>query len=214
MEAVVRLRCENPEACGELAEFISDSRGVRSPQVTYRVRGDVLEVRIVGPPSEVARTKRALMEAYRTWRSAREFRSGRSSELSLEALPLLTGKPTAPRILVQLLKTRGYSAEVRDGRLVTDAPPDLVEELAREVSEKVEAVARDYPRATRSLKALLVALSVLGYDAERVLEELKRAGLVEEDHRLRLNAEWSSLLAKMLTSGLGAGRGEAGGQEG
>ncbi len=214
MEARMRLKCEDPVACGELAEFISGSRGVRPSQMTYRIRGDVLEVTISGPPSAVSRAKRALMDAYRKWREVRGFKSGRSRELRLEALPLLTGKPTALRILVPLLRAQGYEAEVREGRLVSSAPPDVVVELARRVTEEIERVSRDYPRASRSLKALLAALSALGYDAESVLEELKRAGLVEENHRLRLNAEWSSLLAKIHTSGLGAAGGEAGGQEG
>ncbi len=213
-ESRVRLRCGDPVACGELAEFISSFKGARSPQITYRVRDGILEAAIVGPPSEVARAKRALMEAYRKWREIREFRSGRSSELRLEALPLLTGRPTAPRILVQLLRAQGYAAELREGVLTSNAPPDLIVELARKISEKMEGVARDYPRATHSLKALLVALSVLGYDTESVLEDLKRAGLVEEDHKLKLNAEWGSLLIKVHTSSLGVERGEAGDQEG
>lgn len=214
MEVKVRLKCGSPAACGELAGFISGFKGVRSTQISYRVRGDILEVAVVGPPEQVARTKRVLMEAYRRWREIGEFRSGRSGELSLETLSLLTGRPIAPRVLELLLRVQGYAVEAREDRLVTDAPPDLVVRLAREVSEEMERVSRSYPRAARGLRILLAALSVLGHDIEEALGHLKEAGVVEENHKLKLKVEWSSLLAKLHALEPGAGGSEAGGQEG
>lgn len=214
METKLRLKCGNIIACGELAEFISGFRGVRSSQIIYEVRGGVLEVSIFGSPNEVLTSKRALMKAYEEWRKLAEFRTGKSRELDVKTLSTLVGKPVIPDVLVFALKNLGYPAELRGGTLVTHAPADMVLSLAREVSVKLEEVSRDYPKATRNVKSLLVALSLLGHDIRSSLQSLMQMGFVEENHKLRLNAEWSSLLAKLYTVHLGASENETRAKEG
>ncbi|MEM2208051.1 MAG: DUF2067 family protein [Sulfolobales archaeon] len=209
MEVRLRLKCGSPVACSELAEFVSKSRGVRSTQIIYEVRNGILEIDIFGSPNEVLSSKKALMKAYEEWRRIKEFESGRSSGLNVRTLSALVGKPTIPDVVVFLLKNQGYSAELRGDVLVTNASATLVLDLAREVSMKLEEVSKEFPRASRNLKALLVALSVLGYDARSLLQHLIQMGLVEENRKLKLNTEWSSLLAKLCTINSGVSESEA-----
>ncbi|MCS7099481.1 MAG: DUF2067 family protein [Sulfolobales archaeon] len=214
MEVRVRFRCFNQAICGELAEFISRYRGVRSSQIAYEVRGDVLEVSIFGSPNEVVNTKKAMKRAYDEWRRFVEFRSGKLGGLDVGTLSRITGRPVVPEVLVALLRSRGYSAELSGGELVTNAPPDLVVDLSSDVSLKLEEVSREYPKASRSLKYLLAALSVLGYGVEEVLQYLKQRGLVEENRRLKLLRNWCDLLAALRTVGVGASGSEDRDQEG
>ncbi|MEM1623169.1 MAG: DUF2067 family protein [Sulfolobales archaeon] len=214
MEVRLKLKCGNPAACSELAEFISKSKGVRSTQTIYEVRNGILNIDIFGSPNEVLSSKKALLKAYEEWRRIKEFESGRSSGLNVRTLSALVGRPTIPDVVVFLLRNQGYSAELQGDVLVTNAPATFVLDLAREVSMKLEEVSKEFPRASRNLKALLVALSVLGYDARSLLQHLIQMGLVEENHKLKLNTEWSSLLAKIVHHKLRVSESEAGSKEG
>jgi len=210
----LRLRCGSPESCTELAEYVVRRRGVRAPQLSYEVRGGVLEVSIAGAPSDVAASRRAVMEAYREWRSLRVFKLGLSRRLDLRLLASTVGGPLMPDVLVELLKLRGYSAEVLGSELRTDADPDAVLELAGRVSRAIAEVSKEFPKASRNLKYLLVAASALGLDPSGLLGVLRSRGLLEEGERkLDLKVLWRSLLAELLSLELGVGWVEAGGEE-
>jgi hypothetical protein len=210
----LRLRCGSPEVCAELAEYVVRHRGVRVSQLSYEIRGGVLEISIAGPPSDVTASRRAVMEAYREWRSLREFRLGTSGRLDLRLLASTTGGPIMPDVLVELLRLRGYSAEVSGGELRTDANPEEVLELAGRVSRAIDEVSREFPKASRNLKHLLVATRALGLDPSRVLEVLRGRGLLEEgERRVDLRVLWRSLLAELPSLELGVGGVEAGGEE-
>jgi hypothetical protein len=210
----LRLRCGSPEACAELAEYVVRRRGVRAPQLSYEIRGGVLEISIAGPASDVNASRGAVMEAYREWRSLREFRLGTSGRLDLRLLASTVGGPLMPDVLVELLRMRGYSAEVSGGELRTDADPGEVLELAGRVSRAIEEVSREFPKASRNLKHLLVAARALGLDPSGVLGALRSRGLVEEgERRVDLRVLWRSLLAELPSLELGVGGVEAGGEE-
>ncbi|MCX8184665.1 MAG: DUF2067 family protein [Sulfolobales archaeon] len=213
MEVRVRLKCFNQNTCGELAEFISRHRGVKSSRIVYEVRGSVLEVSITGSPNEVVNAKKAVKRAYDEWRKFVEFKSRRLGKLDVDILSRITGKPVVPDVLIVLLKASGYSAEFSGSELVTNAPPDFIVDLSLDISMKFEELSRKYPKASRGLKHLLVSLSVLGYDVEDMLQYLKREGYVEENHRLKLVKEWSSLLATLHAIDIGVSRDEDRGQE-
>lgn len=214
MRVEIRLRCGSPDSCAELAEYVAKRRGVRAPQLSYEIRGGVLEISIAGPPSDVAASRRAVMEAYREWRSLREFKLGTSGRLDLRLLASTVGGPVMPDVLVELLRLRGYAAEVSGGELRTDADPDEVLELASSVSKAIEEVSREFPKASRNLKHLLVAARALGLDLSGVLEALRSRGLLEEsERRVDLRVLWRSLLAELPSLELGAGQVEAGGEE-
>jgi len=210
----VRLRCGSPESCAELAEYVARRRGVRALQLSYEVRGGVLEVSIAGPPSDVEASRRAVMEAYREWRSLREFKLGVSGRLDLRLLASAVSGPVMPDVMVELLRLRGYSAAVSGDELRTDADPGEVLELASRVSRAIDEVSRGLPKASRNLKRLLVAARALGLDPSGVLEALRGRGLLEEgERRVDLKALWRSLLAELPSLELGAGGVEAGGEE-
>jgi len=214
VEVRMRLRCGGRESCYELAEFITKRRGVRSSRIVYEVSGDILEISVVGSPYDVLSARRAIAASYREWRKLREFKLGGSGRLALSTLMSYVGGPVMVDVLLFLLRDRGYDAEVRNNILETNAPADVVFSIAQEVSNKLEEVSKDFPKATRGLKALLVALAVIGYDAESSLDALKRMGLIEENHKLKVTAEWTSLLVKLRTVDLGGEGVEAGDKEG
>ncbi len=214
MEVKIRLRCGSQELCSELAEFITKRRGVRSSRIIYEVRGDILEVSVFGSPYDVLNTKRAIMASYGEWRRLKEFELGGSRRLALTTLMSHVGGPIIPDVLLLILRYRGYDAEIRSGVLETNAPADEVFNIAQDVSSKLKEVSKMFPKATRSLRALLVALAVLGYDIEGSLDTLKRMGLVEENHKLKVTAEWTSLLVKLRILDLGGEGVETGDQEG
>lgn len=213
MEVKIRLRCGNRELCSELAEFITKRRGVRSSRIVYEVRGDILEVSVTGSPYDVLNTKRAVIASYREWRKLKEFMSGNSKSLTLNTLMSYVGGPIMPDVLSLILRYRGYDAEIRGDVLETNAPADEVLSTAQEVSSKLKEVSKMFPKATRSLRALLVALAVLGYDIESSLDILKQMGFIEENHKLKVTAEWTSLLVKLRTVDLGGEGVEAGDKE-
>lgn len=60
----ISLPCSSMQECLELAEALTKIRGLRAPLIKHRIKKTSVEVIIVGSSTEIAMTKRLIINTY------------------------------------------------------------------------------------------------------------------------------------------------------
>ncbi len=194
------------------------SSAVRSGYAEIRVEGGKAFIEVVGTAAQIkdtwAQLKKSLTELWELY----ELQSRGSA--SIAAIVREAGRTFPPEALAAALELRGYRARLSEdkSRIETDAPAELVVELARGIAEVIDSL-RFRVRGTAA-KRLVAAVSVgLGVDPETVLEYgLKMRVFEEAEDGIRLREEWRRALRKLAvmlkaSQSLPAGVEGAGGRE-
>ncbi len=194
------LNCGNRDKCLELLDYILNYRGLKGTYIQYSIDDGKLRIWISGAESEALVTKHVVMKAYREWRALDAWRRGVSG-VSINLLIKTVGKPFVSEALTEVLKMLGYEAELSSGVLETNAPPDEVVRVAKELAEALEKVVKFRPRASYAAKALVTAYSVItGKDPLEVIKELEDTGFLEiRGYRVLIKEEWRSLLRRLAS---------------
>ena len=193
------LNCGNREYCIELAEYILKYRGIKADQIVYRVNNGSLILRITGSKVEITNTKRIIMKAYREWRQLKAWYRG-SKAIDVTLLMKLIRKPFIIDALIEVLKILGYEVKLDSNKLFTNAPQDLVMNVASGLASKLEELVKYKPKASYTAKALVTAYAYLiDKDVNSVIKELEaRKALMVESYKVLVKKEWRSLLRKLL----------------
>jgi len=198
------LSCGERSKCLELLDSILNAKGVRASLMRAEVKGDKVVITVFGNRVEALQTRYAIMRAYKEWKRLNTWMR-RGEYIKLNDLIKTVGKPLPTDALVEVLRILGNDAHVRGGVLYTNAPSDVVLNVARELAVALEQLIKVKPRASYSAKCLITSLSVLqNKSIQEVMEELKNGDFVKEDgYRLLVTSEWRSLLRKLTGEGRG-----------
>ncbi len=197
----VSLKCEGRDECLELAEYIMNYRGVKAKSLIYEVSNGSVIIEVSGPKIEVVTTKRVIMKAYREWMKIKAW-SKSSGSIEIQTLMRIIGKPFVSDALVEVLKHLGYEAEIKGGTLISNAPSDIVIDVAKTLSQKLEELVMYKPRASITAKALITAYAYLtSMNAKDALKALEESGALRVNgHRVLVTKEWRSLLRRLISS--------------
>ncbi len=198
------LSCGGRSKCLELLDSILNAKGVRASLIRAEVKGDKIVITVFGNRVEALQTRYAVLKAYREWRRLNAWME-RGKYIRLNDLIKTTGKPFPADALVEVLRILGSDAHVKGGVLHTNAPNDVVMNVARELATSLEQLIKIKPKASYSAKCLITSLSVLqNKSILEIIEELRNEGFIEEEgHRLLVTSEWRSLLRKLAGEGRG-----------
>lgn len=198
------LSCGDRSKCLELLDSILNAKGVRASLIRAEVKGDKIVITVFGNRVEAIQTRYAVMMAYREWRRLNAWME-RGKYVRLNDLIKVIGKPFPADALAEVLRVLGSDTQVKGGILYTNAPNDVVINIARELAISLEQLIKVKPKASYSAKCLITSLSVLrNKSVQEIMEELKSEGFVEEEgHRLLVTSEWRSLLRKLTGEGRG-----------
>jgi len=160
---------------------------ISAQEAFYRVRGNVLELRITGDPVSVGRSIEAVKRIVSNALPGPLKRGNTVVNLAQSSKTL--GYPVPIDSFVYLLSLYKIKNIRKDDELIIEENPDRVREIAAEFFDRL--------RASRSIAkgkaAELVALLSTFFDAlpEDVLEAGKEAGVLEdEDGKARLIVGW------------------------
>ncbi len=197
--ASIVLKCGDKSSCIELAEYILKYRGIKADQIIYRVSNGDLVLRLAGSKVEITSTKRVIMKAYKEWRQLRAWSKG-ANVIDVSLLMRLVKKPFIVDALVEVLKILGYEAKTESGKLFTNAPQDVVTDVASGLASKLEELVKYKPKASATAKALITAYAYLtDKDVSTVLKELEISKAITVDsYRVLVKKEWRSLLRRLL----------------
>jgi len=200
-KVIVNLKCEGRDECLELVEYIMNYRGVKAKSLIYEVGNESVIIEINGPRIEVVTTKRVIMKAYREWMKIKAWSRG-SGSIEIQTLMRIVGKPFVGDALVEVLKHLGYEAEIKRGTLISNAPSDIVIDVAKALSQKLEELVTYKPRASITAKALITAYAYLtSMNAKNALKVLEESGALRiNGHRVLVTKEWRSLLRRLISS--------------
>ncbi len=198
------LSCEDRGKCLELIDSILNAKGVRASLIRAEVKGDKIVITVFGNKVEALQTRYAVIRAYREWRRLNAWMK-HGKYVRLNDLIKVIGKPFPADALAEVLRILGSDAQVKGGVLYTNAPNDVVMNIARELAISLEQLIKVKPKASYSAKCLITSLSVLqNKSVHEIMEELKSEGFIEEEgHRLLVTSEWRSLLRKLTGEGRG-----------
>ena len=197
----ISLKCEGRNECLELAEYIMNYRGVKAKSLIYEVSNGSVIIEISGPKVEVVTTKRIIMGAYREWMKIKAWSKG-SGSIEIQTLMRIVGKPFVSDALAEVLKFLGYEAEIKGGTLFSSAPSDIIINVAKALSQKLEELVMYKPRASITAKALITAYAYLtSMNAKDALKALEESGALRVNgHRVLVTKEWRSLLRRLISS--------------
>jgi len=198
---IVNLKCEGRDECLELVEYIMNYRGVKAKSLVYEVGNGSVIIEINGPKIEVVTTKRVIMKVYREWMKIKAWNMG-SGSIEIQTLMRIVGKPFVSDALIEVLKHLGYEAEIKGGTLISNAPSDIVIDVAKTLSQKLEELVTYKPRASITAKALITAYAYLtSMNAKNALKVLEESGALRVNgHRILVTKEWRSLLRRLISS--------------
>lgn len=180
------------------------SSNIRTPFAEISIRGDKAFIELVGTEAEIKdswyRVKNVIQDLWELYRLERE------NEALIEAIVKEAGRTFPPDALVFALKLRGYDAKLSSDkqRLYTNAPAQVVVEIARQIAEVIDVI-RFRVKGT-AVKRMIAALAVgLLVDPEKVIEYgLKTRVLEESEDGIRLREEWRRGLRKIAVMLKGA----------
>jgi len=197
----ISLRCNGRNECLELAEYIMNYRGVKAKSLIYEVSEGLVIIEVSGPKMEVVTTKRIIMKAYKEWMKIKAWSKGAGS-IEIQTLMKFVEKPFVSDALVEVLKHLGYRAELKGAVLTSNAPPNIVINIAKALSQKLEELIRYKPRASATAKALITAYAYLmSLNARNALKVLEESGALRiNGHRVLVTKEWRSLLRRLISS--------------
>jgi len=187
---------------------------VRSGYAEISIRGGKAHIMVSGTDSQIRETWASIKNALTQLWSLHRLLT--SHEAPVEAIVREAGRTFPPEALVEALRLRGYQAELSSDKetIYTDAPPDLVVELARAIADAMDEM-RFRVRGTAAKRMIAALAAGLGVDVETVIEYgLRSRVLVEAEDGVRLREEWRRGLRKLALALKGPEAVPVPGQEG
>ncbi|ABM81463.1 DUF2067 family protein [Hyperthermus butylicus] len=161
------------------------------------IQGNKLFLEVVGTEYEIKdtwyRVRQAVSELWEL------YRLSKGMEASIEALVREVGRTFPPESLVYALRLRGYKAELSDdkSRITTNAPLDVVVEVARTIAEVIDEL-RFRVKGTAAKRMIAALAAGLQEPAEKVIEYGLRSRVLEEtEEGIELREEWRRGLRKI-----------------
>ncbi len=181
------------EAWGDIESFLERvAEALKSYGATIKLRGDSLLVEVYGQEYMIreswVRLKRLLSE----------YTPGGEEGYSLARISKDVGLAVPGDVLAVVLRLEGSRAEYRDGRLVTDAPYDVVVDAARRVRKALEE-AKALAATRTAKKAVVAAAALTGLEVDRVVAAGLEAGLLSEDEegKIAIKGPWEQLVRRL-----------------
>ncbi len=181
------IKCKTTEACLELLNKITED--VSSRFLKSEVKGNALHLEVLGMPYELKEIKYEI-EALKK-EIERKYLQGRKYVKIDEISKLFRGTISID-VLLKVLKFLGYPSWIEGGKLYTNAPMELLEEIIEKYVElqKDEVVRFKLSKSTKNV-ILTISLAT-GASPKEVLDAMVRENLVEEGpfrYQLKENAE-------------------------
>ena len=170
---------------------------VRSGYAEISIKGGKAYITVAGTESQIRETWASIKNALSQLWSLHRLLT--SHEAPVEAIVREAGRTFPPEALVEALRLRGYRAELSSDKetIYTDAPPELVIDLARAIAGAMDEM-RFRVKGTAAKRMIAALAAGLGVDVETVIEYgLRSRVLVEAEDGVRLREEWRRGLRKL-----------------
>jgi hypothetical protein len=180
------------------------ANSIRAPYAEISIRGGRAYIEIVGTEAEIKdswnRVRNALQDLWELYRLETE------KEALIESIVKEAGRTFPPESLVYALKLKGYDARLSGDKqvLYTNAPPNVVVELARRIAEIIDEI-RFRVKGTAAKRMVAAIAAGLDVDPEKVIEYgISTKVLEESDEGIVLKEEWHRALRKVAVMLKGA----------
>jgi len=182
---------ENPDA---FIKYLS--KALIGDTILMKLQGDKIRIEIYGSQALAAMTAANLKRLLREYRVKRAPRGG--TRISRQALTRYAGVAVPVDVIVEVLKLQGYRAYEEGDDLVTNADPEIVEQVASSLGSALAETQHLY--ATRTAKKLVLAAMVAtGRGQLEVIDAGMSVGVLDEDDegKLFVRGDWREALKKV-----------------
>lgn len=148
--------------------------------IYYRIRGDKIEITVQGLKHEVQGIWALIKHYYSDIMKVKSQTAKQVKEYPITYIVSKIRRTFPPDVLVEVLRTLGYTAEIRDDSVLTNADLDKIISIASKIADIIDRI--KYEVVKKSTKKIIAyAAIVLDKEPEKVIEELKNAGILVED---------------------------------
>ncbi len=202
------FKVSSTEELEKLVEVISESVTVKGVEVYLETKTNTVCVYIYGPKDLAKQAEAQILQAVKAYRgqTRKDYRGLYHYDI-LQVLDKLNLKVAIPLdLLVEVLKLKGYRAELRKGILYTDASLDELGKVAKRIADAYYAL-RYSELTTQAKKAVALAAALLDVDESRVEElanNLLKEGLLKTfelpDGRVRIipSMHWEEVFKRVV----------------
>ncbi len=171
---------------------------VRTPYVEVRPERDgKLSIVLVGVEADVRdswfRIKSMVSELWELYSLARK------GEVSIDAIVREIRRTFPPQALVEALQLRGFKAELVEGNVLrTNAPADVVIDMAARIAEVIDAIRFDV-KGTAAKRVIAAVAAAFDVSPHVVIDVGLRADVFREteDGKVELKREWRQAIRRL-----------------
>lgn len=173
------LNCQDQETCIELINTLLENLP-STTFISYRIRGNKVEITVQGLKHEVQGIWALIRHYYSDIMKIKSQTTKQVKEYPIRYIVSKTHRTFPPDVLVEVLRTLGYIAEVQDDNVVTNADLDIIVSIASRIADIIDRIR--YEVVGKSTKKIVAyAAIVLNREPKEVIEELKNAGILVVD---------------------------------
>ena len=183
------VKCKSDELCLELLNKITEN--ISSRFIKSEVKGNTLQLEVIGLPYELKEIKYEIemlkREVERTTLNESDYKY-----LKLDELGKTFRGTISLDVLINVLKLKGYSANVKDDKLYTNAPIQLIQEIIDRAQELYGDETVRFKLSSSAKRVILIFALAFERTPSEILEILKSNNLLEQSsfrYQLRENSE-------------------------
>jgi len=176
------LNCIDEQTCIELVNTLLENLPVTTC-ISYRIRGNKLEIVVQGLKHDVQGIWALIRHYYSDLLKVKAQKMKEFKEYPIRYIVSKIRRTFPPDIVVEILKAKGYKADLEDDRITTNASLDVVSDIAFKVAKILDEIRYDV--VGKSTKKIVVYASILlDKDPKDVIGVLINEGILVEDKEL------------------------------
>ncbi len=173
------LNCIDKETCMELVNTLLENLPATT-YLSYRLRGDKLEITVYGLKHEVQNIWSLIKYYYSNVLKIMSQKYKEYKEYPIDYIVSKTRRTFPPDILVEILKVKGFHALHEDNIIKTNAPIEEVLELASKIAELLDKIKYDV-RGKATKKVVVLTSLLLKMDPNDAINRLLNEGILRKD---------------------------------
>ena len=186
------LNCIDEQTCIELVNTLLENLPT-TMYVSYRIRGNKLEIVVQGLKHDVQGIWALIKHYHSDLLKIKAQKMKEFKEYPIRYIVSKIRRTFPPDIVVEILKAKGYKADLEDDKITTNANLDMVSDIASKVAKILDEIRYDV--VGKSTKKIVVYASILlDKNPKDIVRVLIDEGILVEDEevgkpRLAVNLE-------------------------
>ena len=194
------LNCIDEQTCIELVNTLLENLPA-TMYVSYRIRGNKLEIVVQGLKHDVQGIWALIKHYHSDLLKIKAQKMKEFKEYPIRYIVSKIHRTFPPDIVVEILKAKGYKADLDDDKITTNANLDMVSDIASKVAKILDEIRYDV--VGKSTKKIVVYASILlDKNPKDIIRALIDEGILVEDEKVgkpRLAVNLEQAIKKIKT---------------